>query len=195
MVGITDSTDDTLLGLICDRVNSYIESETRQPVAPITSATYLYDHDGLTTRVFTPMPVGASTLGIGGLRAITLLEFAPYTAGTFETITSTDYFLRGRVGVQGPYKWLVMSDRIGGSYTRSYSKFAPGRAAIRVTATAGWAAIPDDLIRVALEIAARDWYGRAGSGTASEEAIGLPPLRVLNSERETMWNYRLASPT
>ncbi len=209
LIGTTDSDDDSLVGLICDRVNAYIESETKQPIAPITSATYLYDIEDYShspmvypsyglggtgsglKRLFAPTPVGATTLGIGGLRAISLLEFAPYTGGTYETIASTDYFLRGRHGVAGPFQWLVLSDRPAGQYYR----FPAGRATVRVTATAGWTAIPDDLIQTALLIAQRDWNARSigGQGT-SEQGDPMPPLRVSNREREVIWNYRLKMP-
>ena len=129
LIGITDSSDDTLIGLICDRVNQYIESQTKQVIAPITSDTYLYDGNGL-SNLWLPMPAsGAAAKSIGGIRAITLLEFASETGGTFETIASTDYFLRDQHGMTGPYRWLRMSDLPAGDY----STFPEGIANIRIT--------------------------------------------------------------
>jgi len=150
-----DATDQAVMGAICDRVNAFIESTTKQPICPIPSATYLYDGDGL-SRVWLPMPIGASTLGIGGLRTVTLLEITGETNGTFATSTATDYMLRGRHGVNGPYRWLVLSDRATGSY----STYPTGRGNIRVTGTAGWSAIPDDIIHTALNLAHRLWNAR-----------------------------------
>jgi hypothetical protein len=212
-IGTTDSDDDTELGLICDRVNQAIETETKQPICPISSATYLYDVDGPIglnaplynilriglnartfglTRLYTPLPIGAATMSIGGLRAITLLEFAPYSGAAFETIDSADYFLRDRRGIIGPYQWLVLSDRPVGTYYR----FPAGRGTVRITATAGWTAIPDDLTRVAIAIAQRSWNARAQGGQGTDESGSpiLPPLMIMNSERETIWNYRLRLP-
>lgn len=153
--GITDSNDDTLIGLICDRVNQFLESELGQIVAPITSAAYTYDGNGL-TRLYLPSPP-ANVPGIGGIRAVTLVEIAPETRGTFETIASTDYYLRGKAdGAGGPYRWLALSDLPAGSYTT----FPKGYANVRVTGTAGWAAIPDDLTQLALVIVQRAWNAR-----------------------------------
>jgi hypothetical protein len=186
LISITDSTDDTLLGLICDRVNQYIESYTKQPIAPITSATYLYDGDGL-TRLFAPVPVGASTNAIGGFRAVSLLEIAPNTGGTFATVASTDYFLRGHHGVQGPYRWLCLSDLPAGSYTA----FPVGRANVRVTATAGWAAIPDDVTETALAIAKNVWNGRQAGSEDAFDVSGQPliPRYVSGRDKETLKRY------
>lgn len=196
LIGTTDSDDDSLLGTICDRVNQHIETETRQPICPIGSRTYLYDipdttRRGLgTSRIFAPMPVDAPTKGIGGLRAVTLVEYGGYSGATYSTLASTDYFLRERKGVIGPYQWLCFSDRPLGSY----SSFATGRATIRVTGTAGWDAIPDDLTQVALLIAQKMWNARAVGREPTED--GLPPVAAMttNLERGTMWNYRLRMP-
>ncbi len=168
LIGTTDSDDDSLLGTICDRVNQWVESLTLQPISPISSATYLYDGDGL-RRVYLPIPTTAATKGIGGARAISLLEIAPTTGGTFGTIASTDYFVRGKDGVLGPFVWLVLSDLAAGDY-RTFPK---GLANIRVTMTAGWAAIPDDLTMTALNVAHRAWNARStgnqsGAGNGEE---------------------------
>ncbi len=171
-----DSTDVTLQGLICDRVNQYLESQLGQIVAPLSSATYLYDvqphHNGPTYRWFSstaispsfvagpihlylPEPQGSS-LSIGGIRAATLVEVAPYSGGAYVTLAATDYFLRGQAGMTGPYRWLVFSDHPAGSY-RAWPE---GYATVRVTGTAGWPAIPDDLTNLALVLAQRAWNAR-----------------------------------
>jgi len=58
LIGTTDSNDDTLIGLICDRVNSYIEDVTGRVMAPIASAIYLLDGDG-TDRLYFPRGIRA----------------------------------------------------------------------------------------------------------------------------------------
>jgi hypothetical protein len=200
MVGITDSTDDTLLGLICDRVNQYIESTCKQAIAPITSATYTYDGHGL-RRIFLPMPIsvtvasppaGSTLAGIGGMRAVTVVQLAPYTAGTFETLTATDYSLRGRFGVSGPYRWLLLTDKPAGSY----STYREGLSTVKVTGTAGWAAIPDDIIETALSIAARAWNARQMQEVVGTDEQGIPVVAnyVSGRDRETLRRYTLRPP-
>lgn len=191
VAGITDTTDDTLLGLVCDRVNQYIETTCRQVIAPITSAAYLYDGNGL-SRIFLPTPVSASYLGIGGARAVTLVEFAPYSNGTFATVASTDYVLRQRFNVSGPYRWLHMSDQAVGTY----HDFPEGQANIRVTMTAGWNAIPDDITETALSIALHAWNARQAGYIDATDLTGVPPIAryVSGRDRETLKRYTLRPP-
>lgn len=189
----TDTADDTLLGVICDRVNQYIESVTKQPISPITSAAYTYDGNGL-RRIFLPMPLAATTEGVGGARAVTLLEIAPYSGGTFETIASTDYAIRDRFGVGGPYRWLLLSDKPAGTYTT----FPEGMANVRVTMTAGWAAIPDDVSEMAVNIAQRAWNAKeAGQqNVIGSDEMGRPSVAqyVSGRDRETLKRYTLRPP-
>lgn len=188
--GITDSTDDTLLGTICDQVNQYIESRTGRPIAPITGTpTYYYDGDG-TSSLFLPLPV--NTAPIGGLRVITTLSLAPYTGADYETISSADYFLRQSVGMTGPYERLVMSDVPVGSY----GYFPRGRNTVKIVATAGWAAIPDDITDLALTAATRAWFARQSGqvdivGSADD---GSPLISRFFSARDlgTLRSYTLA---
>lgn len=186
LMSITDTTDDTLIGLICDRINQYIESTTKQPICPINSTSYLYDGDGL-SRIFLPAPKNAATLGIGGMRAVTLVEFAPYTAGTFETLTATDYFLEGRHGVNGPYRWLRMSNLPTGSYRATRN----GLRNVRITGTAGWSAIPDDVTEMALAIAQRAWNARQDVGNMDSEGLPFIPNYVTGRDKETLKRYTL----
>jgi hypothetical protein len=186
LAGITDTSDDTLIGLICDRANQYLESQMHQVVAPISSATYVYDVSqhhrpryvhthGIaalqgtalgTGWLYLPTPEGAATEGIGGIRATTLVEIAPYTGADYVTVPSGDYFLRGRSGIIGPYQWLVMSDHPTGTYRA----WPVGFATVRVTGTAGWAAIPDDLTNLALVLVQRAWNARQ-SGYQNVEGV------------------------
>lgn len=184
LAGITDTTDDTLIGLICDRVNQWIETFTDQPIAPITSATYTYNGNGL-THIFLPAPLAASTKGIGGMRAVTLVEYAPYTAGTFETITAGDYALHTRATVGGPYLYLRTSDIVTGSY----STFPEGRANIRITGTAGWAAIPDDVTMVAIDLTMRAWNARQ----TSEADVPISSFAT-SGHKATLKPYKLRYP-
>lgn len=155
--------DATLQGLICDRVNQFLESEMHAVHAPINSATYIYDGRGL-RNLYLPFPVGS--YGISGIRAATLVEVQAYSGAGYTMIDPGDYFLRGQATMAGPFRWLVLSDFPTGIYTR----WPDGYATVRVTGTAGDAAIPDDLTMLALNIAQRAWNARQ-SGMQNVESL------------------------
>lgn len=188
-LGITDATDDTVLGLVCDQVNQFIESVTGRVLAPITSTSYLYDGDG-TRSLFLPLPVDDPP--IGGIRALSLVEIAAYTGGSFTTVPSTDYFLRQRVGLTGPYERLVFTD----VPTGTYANFPCGLSNIRLTGTAGWPAIPDDIAEVAVVVATRAWHGsQAGQADiVGTDEMGRPLVSrfVAGRDRDTLRRYTLA---
>lgn len=152
-LGITDTTDDTLIGTICDQVNAYIEYKTQRVLAPIASATYLYDGDD-SRDLYLPLPANASP--IGGIRAISQLELAAYTGATYTTVDTSQYFLRQPFLNTGPFERLLFTDMPTGAFDR----FPRGYATVRITATAGWAAIPDEITDVALTAATRAWFAR-----------------------------------
>ena len=187
--GITDATDDTLLGTICDQVNQYIESKTGRVMAPIGTAVYLYDGDG-STSLFLPLP--ASSAPIGGIRAIALLEVAPHSGATYETVPSGDYFLRQRVGMTGPYERVVFTD----VPTSTYGSFPKGYATVRLTGTGGWTAIPDDITDVALTAATRAWFARQSGqmDIVGSTDTGQPLISRFFSARDlgTLRAYALA---
>jgi hypothetical protein len=154
--GISDANDDTLIGTIADQVNAFIEGTTQRILAPITGTPVLiYDGDG-DHRLYLPKTQDATYPYIGGIRAITTLEIADYTAAAYETVAVGDYFLRGQSGPAGPFDWLYLSDRPTGTF---YT-FPKGFATVRLTATAGWAAIPDEITDVALTLGVRMWHAR-----------------------------------
>lgn len=185
LVNITDSTDDTLLGVICDRVNMFIETSTGRVIAPISSTTYLYDGNASTELDLT-RPVDKAP--IGGVRAVTVLEFQSYTGATWDTIASTEYFLRNRVGMTGPFQTLIFTDQPAGSYFY----FPKGLGNIRVTATAGWTAIPDDIDEMANNLAARAWNGRQMGYTDIDQSNGVPITNYITGrDREILRRYSL----
>ena len=147
--GVTDTADDTLIGTICDQVNQFIEGPagSQRVLAPIASAVYLFDGDLTNCIVYPP-----------GIRAISLLEIADYTGGTFTTVTATEYFLRplaqDRDSPQHPATQIWLGDR------GTYLYFRRGWANVRVTMTTGFEAMPDDVIDVALTTAVRAWHAR-----------------------------------
>jgi hypothetical protein len=149
-IGKTDSGDDTLLGTICDRVNAFIESPegTGRVIAPVASATYTFDGDG-SNALFFP----------GGIRAISLLEIANQTGGTYATESSSNYFLRP-ASWDRPNGWPAMWIYLGTWPSTGHYFYPVGLDTVRVTMTTGWPAIPDDLTRFAIDLAARMWNRR-----------------------------------
>lgn len=190
-INISDTTDDTVLGTICDQVNQYIETKTGRVLAPITSTTYLYDGDG-SRDLYLPVPTDKTP--IGGIRAVTLVEAKQYTGTTFETVASTQYFLRGRVTITGPYEWLYFTDHPTGSFSR----WPRGYETVRVTGTAGWNAIPDDITDLALTAATRAWQSvEAGQqDIIGTDEMGRPLVSRFFSARdmETLRTYGISLP-
>lgn len=157
LIGTTDSNDDTLLGLICDRVNGYIELVTGRVIAPVSSAAYTLDGDG-TDRLYFPR----------GIRAISLLEIAEYTGGPYTTETSTNYFLRPPTHERlngWPATWLHLSNM-----STQHRVFPVGYDTVRATMTTGFAAIPDEVTNLALVVAQRWWNARQ-SGYQQVEGV------------------------
>jgi hypothetical protein len=148
--GVTDTADDTLIGTICDQVNQFIESPhgTGRVLAPINSATYLIDGNGLRRLYFQK-----------GIRAVTELKVGDYTGDTLDILAATDYYLRPSVYERKsgwPAEYIELSDMPAGDHT----VFGEGYETVSLTCTAGWAAIPDDIIDVALTTAVRAWGAR-----------------------------------
>jgi hypothetical protein len=187
--GITDATDDTLLGTIADQVNMYIERTTGRIIAPGTVGTAYYDGEG-DNRIF--LPVTADGTRIGGVRAITSLAVADYTGGAYTTLPAADYFLRGMSQPAGPYDWLYLSDTATGGYTL----FPRGFNTVKLIGTTGWAAIPDDVQEVALTIAVRAWHARQNGqqDIVGTDEFGRPVVSrfVSGRDRDTLRAYTLA---
>lgn len=184
-----DSADDTLLGLICDQLNAYIEGPQAigRIIAPIASDTYLFDGDG-----------GNVLRYPKGIRAVTLLEVKFATnVNTFNTIPVTDYKLRpGPMTLTPgwPYNRIEMVDiPLGG-----IGYFPRGYDTVRVTMTTGFAAIPDDVTEVALVAAARAWHAvQAGQqDIVGTDEMGRPLVSRFFSKRdlETLAAYSVNLP-
>jgi len=187
-LGITDVTDDTLLGTICDQVNQYIESPqgAGRILAPISSATYLIDGDG-SSRLYFPR----------GIRAVSALSVGDYTGDTRDAVASGDYFLRPLEQDREPgwpAMWLYLSDHPIGSRRT----FPVGFETVSLTCTAGWPAIPDDITDVALTMAVRAWHARQSGQTdiVGTDETGAPVVSrfVSSRDRETLKKYRRLVP-
>lgn len=181
---VGDTDDDTILGTICDQVNQYIEGATGRVLAPVSSVARTFDGTG--TRCLRVRQ---------GVRTVSLLELAYFTGGSFATVTSTDYFLRpetDKLAPAEPYSEIWLSDRP----SSGFAVFPMGLGTVRVTATWGPAAIPDDVAEVAAVIATRAWYARS-TGQADivgTDEMGRPLVSrfVSGRDRDTLRRYTLA---
>ncbi|MDP9145915.1 MAG: hypothetical protein M3N43_14700 [Actinomycetota bacterium] len=141
--GIT-AASDAVLTQICNETNQWIESYTGRVMGPVPSAVYLFDGSDAPN---------SQTLDVYryGVRAVSLLELASQTGGSYSTMAATEYFLRPTPTSQYP------ATRI---YLNTGQRFSSGYDTIRVTMTAGFPVVPDDVRAVAINIATRAWHGR-----------------------------------
>lgn len=184
--GTTVTADDTVLGTVCDQVNQYIETFTGRVLAPVTSADYLLDVPQPTTRLHFPR----------GFRAVSAVSVGDYTGATRVALASSDYFIRPAVHNRRPgwpATWLHLSDACT---TRSY--FPEGFDIVKVTATTGWDAIPDDITDVALTAATRAWHSlQAGQqDIVGTDEMGRPLVSRFFSARDlgTLRTYSVDIP-
>lgn len=182
--GTFDSGENSLIDELCNDVNAEIETTTGRVLAPISSATYLFDGNDR-RELWIPM----------GVRAVTLLEIAPFTGGTFETIPAGDYYLRPLPQNRRP-TWPATRVRLSDLPTGSYATFIRGMENVRITMTAGWAATPDDVIRVAVDAAVRAWHARQVGQPEQSESIGSPISTNYLSRRDRaiLLDYSRESP-
>ena len=183
---ISDTTDDAVLTSICDQINQYIETKTGRVLAPIASATYTFDGDG--SRVLRYPR---------GIRAVTLLECAQYTGAGYETVASSQYFLRpaaAELRPGWPYTRIEFTDMPTGTFTA----FPRGYDTVRVTMTTGWAAVPDDITELALVAATRAWHAveSGQQDIVGTDDMGRPLVSRFFSARdlETLRTYGVDVP-
>ena len=185
-LGISDTTDDTVLTSLCDQVNQYIETKTGRVIAPLTSATYLIDVDEETECLHFPR----------GIRTVSSMTVKRYTGDPSPiTLAATDYFLRPSTQDRRPgwpAMWIELSDR-GQLY-----EFPEGFDIVSMTATTGWDAIPDDITDVALTAATRAWHGvqDGQQDIVGTDEMGRPLVSRFFSARdlETLRTYSVDIP-
>lgn len=180
-LGITGTVNDLLFDQICDETNQWIESYTGRILAPVASATYLFDGYGLSSAY-------RIDLGRLGAREVTLLESGT-NGTTFSTVASGQYSLRP----------LAQDRALSGEpashiYMTTGYRLPVGYGNIRVTMTAGFSVIPDDVRAVAINIATRAWHGRQ-SGMADvvgSDETGEPIVtKIIAPEfKRTLDHYR-----
>lgn len=172
-LAITDTADDALLQGFCDQINQFIESRTGRVLAPVPSATYLFDG-------WDAMEGGRVLLLPRGVVSLSLVENTTYTGGPYATVPATDWFLRPEAAdlqPGWPYTelWMTNIPSPGNTAPAWY----PGFATIRLTGVMGWPAIPDDIAALALNAVVGLWRAKA-SGGADVITIGLDGERTIS---------------
>lgn len=187
--GTATTTDDSLLQDLCDQVNGWIEATTGRVIAPYAGT---YTFDGYDALDDTTMPVRM------GIVALTSLEIAPLSGGTFATIPATDYFLNPPAGNREPgypaFRVILTDVPVSGN---PYPYFPPGYQNVRMAGTFGWAAIPDELTDVALTTTVRAWNARqAGqSDMIGTDEYGKPLVSryVSGRDKATVSRFKFKS--
>lgn len=169
-LGITDTTDDTVLTEICNETNQMVEEFTGRVLAPLTYTNALFDG-------YNAFEDGRCLLIPFGILTVTTLETASYTGGPFQTVPATDYFIRPtaqeRLPSEPGYE-LWMTDIPSASNQIPY--FLSGFANVRLNGTGGWAATPDDVTMVAENYAVALYRAR-GAGGSDEFTLGADGVR------------------
>lgn len=187
-IGTADTTDDTLLGDLCDQVNAYVEFVTHRQVGPVnggTAVTYTFDaaEDVYEGQLYVQ----------AGVQSISAGTVASATGDTGVAVTTSDLIVLPRSQNRRPGWpgfWVIFKDVVAGSV----SDWGSGYANIDLTFVAGWAAIPPEVTEVAEIVATRAWYARqAGQADiVGTDETGAPLVsRFLSArDRDTLKAFR-----
>ena len=155
-VGIGDAVDDTLLGVICGQVNSWLEGRIGFPVGPITSEERLFD--GAKVRWCSEHDSWYIPAYPWGCRAITAVRTSTDDGATYTNQTASDVLIR-------PHAFERETDWPGFELhlktTATWDWVSSGYDSNGITATWGWAAIPEELKAIADKIAIAMYRGLA----------------------------------
>lgn len=182
------TADNALLLTVCDQVNAYVEGVTGRVMSPIASGTVTLDLEEASQVIFSRRGNALKD----GIRAITSLQVASATGGTYTTLAASEYFLRPLYPRSGwPYTELWMSDVT----TSGFALFPAGFNTVQIVCTRGWAETPEDIEDVALTLAVRTWHARqAGQADrVGTDEMGQPLVSRYLSKRdqETLYRYTL----
>jgi len=176
-VGVAGNT--TIWTAVLDRASRFIDDQTGWFFYQLASATYLVD--GSDTDVIIPnIPIVS----------VSLLESQYYTGATWNTIGAGQYFLYPSLPSQGwPYTYLRLTDV---PTTGQSTKFWRGKQNVRITAVAGFPAVPSAITHLTLKLAARIWRARdtGFAGVVGSVDTGILTVKDLDStDRYTLSTY------
>lgn len=176
--------EDDQMWPICRAVSEWIEHATGRAFGPLPDTTLVLDGDDALDPRHLLVPQG--------IRALTSLEVAPTTGGTFELVPTTEWFLRPVSPEPGwPRTEVVLADVSG-------HRFAAGQGTVRLTGSFGWEAPPEDIRGLALTLAVAMWRDRAAGGadgvTVGEDGSRTISRLLSSRDRETLLRYRRKEP-
>lgn len=192
-IGITDATDDTVLGELIDQVSNWIETYTGRKLVPEAAATYVFDTEaGYVLRI--PR----------GIRAITSMGVAstvhqPDAAGTYTTVPAADRLLRPKA-VDLPEGWpptevLISRGVLAGTVT-AFGRIDNGAT---ITGDFGFATTPPEIASVAIDAVVTAYAARknGASGVVGVDGTAILPWAQFFSrgspQRGTLDRYRYAA--
>ena len=168
---VSVSANQTVWFALLDRASRFIDDQTGWFFYQLASTTYLM-HGNDATILVPNFPIVS----------VSLLESQYYTGGPWNTISSGSYFLEPTVATQGwPFTYIELTDI---PHQGQAVKFWRGKQNVRITAVAGWPAIPSRIVDLTLKLAAQRWRGRTEgfSGSTGAESVGISTLHSLDDE-------------
>ncbi len=169
-VGITDVTDDTMLGLMCDEVTAWMQGYMGRRMIPETAATYVFDTE-----------YGSVLYVSRGIRTITSMGVAsthqPDSAGTYTAIPAADILLRPKA-VDAPEGTPFTEVHITrGTLAGTIRYFYRADNGCTITGNFGPAAVPADLRAAAIDAVAAAYAVRrqGASGVIGADDIAAVP--------------------
>jgi hypothetical protein len=188
-LGITDTTDDTLLDTITGQVNSWLEGKIGFPVGPITSEERIFD--GRAVRYCSEHGGYFIPCYPFGVRSVTAVRTSSDDGANYTTQTASDVLLRPHT-FERETDWPAFELHIKSTATWSFE--TAGFDANGITATWGWAAIPDELKAIADKIAIAMYRGRAfGAGqqyAVAEDASLVAAEELSATDWRTIGKYQ-----
>lgn len=173
------ATNAGLWAELLDRASRFIDDQTGWFFYQLASTTYLVD--GSDTDVIIPnIPIVS----------VSLLESQYYTGATWNTIAAGQYFLYPSLPSQGwPYTYIRLTDI---PTTGQSTKFWRGKQNVRITAVAGFPAVPSAITHLTLKLAARIWKARdtGFAGVVGSVDTGILTVKDLDStDKYTLATY------
>lgn len=173
-LGVSDTNHDAAFTAVATAVNSLIEDYIGFGAGSGATAVRTYDGDG-TDELFIR----------GGVQAITTLEIASETGGTFSTMGTAEYVPKP-YSHERPSGWPGWRIKLTDKAT-TYGTFTPGYQTVRITPSGGWdfATTPVHLSRIADILGVRMFQSRqsAEAMLVGSQDFGQSLIRFL-PERE-----------
>lgn len=182
------AADDAVLASMCAGINGWIEgpSGANRVLAPIASATYTFDGAQWSR---------GSTLWLrNGVRDVTSLHLSGGSGETLQLVPSTEYLILPRSQDRtGGWPGTRIHLHNGGG-TSPFSLASVGFGTSEIVMTAGFEAMPDEIVEMAETAVVRAWHGRqAGQADiigSDEEGAPIVSRFVSAKDRDTLNGYK-----